>query len=108
MTQLELRFGQDIKRTQSVQIEVDGQSQVAYEGETIAAALLAAGKRVLHTTGSLATRGIYCGMGLCHGCLVTVNGVPNVRACVTLVQSGLKVETQHGPGTVEGALDGSS
>lgn len=107
MSKPELRFGQDVERTQAVQIEVDGQMQVAYEGETIAAALLAAGKLVLHTTESLSTRGIYCGMGLCNGCLVTVNGVPNVRACVTLVESNLKVETQHGPGRMEGALDES-
>jgi predicted molibdopterin-dependent oxidoreductase YjgC len=45
-------------------------------------------------------------MGVCHGCLVTVNGIPNVRACVTEVKPGLKVETQQGPGWLEGVLDG--
>jgi sarcosine oxidase subunit alpha len=108
MPKPDLRFGQDIERTQAVQIEVDGQMHIAYEGETIAAALLAAGVRVLHMTGTHAPRGVYCGMGVCHGCLVTVNGVPNVRACATLVEPGLKISTQHGAGWVEGTLHGSS
>ena len=40
-------------------------------------------------------------MGSCHGCLVTVNGQPNVRACVTLVEPGQKIELQDGPGRVD-------
>jgi predicted molibdopterin-dependent oxidoreductase YjgC len=100
-----LRFDQGIERTHPVTIEVDGQSYVAHQGETIAAALLAAGQRVLHTTETGLPRGIYCGMGVCHGCLVTVNGVPNVRACMTEVEPGLKIETQHGAGWMEGVLN---
>lgn len=107
MTQSDLRFGEDIRRGRPVEIEVDGKAQTAYEGETIAAALLAAGVRVLHMTASRAPRGVYCGMGVCHGCLVTVNGVPNVRACATLVAPGLKISTQHGAGWVQGTLDAS-
>lgn len=106
MSRPELRFNGAVRRTNPVQIEIDGQTHLAYEGETIAAALLAAGKRVLHVTEVGSTRGIYCGIGLCNGCLVTVNGIPNVRACATRVEPGLKVETQQGPGWLEGVLDG--
>ena len=43
-------------------------------------------------------RGYFCGMGVCHDCLVTVEGLPNVRACLTPVRDGLRVETQRGLG----------
>jgi len=97
MTQ-ELRRSTGVERGRRVAIEVDGQPLVAFEGETIAAALLAAGKRVLHTTRGHAPRGIYCNMGVCNSCLVTVDGEPNVRACVTLVAANLRIETQQGAG----------
>jgi NADH dehydrogenase/NADH:ubiquinone oxidoreductase subunit G len=32
-------------------------------------------------------------MGLCYECLVTVDGIPNVRACLTPVAEGMVVET---------------
>jgi len=101
MSQPDLRYSAGTQRINPVQIEVDGQSVVAYEGETIAVALLAAGKRLLHKTKTGAPRGVYCGMGLCNGCLVLVNGVPNMRACMTLVQPDLKIETQEGAGRKE-------
>ena len=99
MTTQDLRLGAGVTRGKPVPIEVDGQPFLAYEGETIAIALLAAGRRVLHTTRSHSPRGVYCHMGVCHSCLVTVDGVPNVRACVTLVAAHFKIETQHGAGT---------
>ena len=91
----DMRFGAGPQRAKTVRIELDGKPVDAFEGETIAAALLAEGKRVLNTTKSGSTRGIYCGMGLCQGCLMTVDGAPNVQACQTLVKPGLKVETQQ-------------
>lgn len=64
----------------------------AYEGETIAAALLAAGVRTLRVHEEKGTpRGIYCNIGHCYECRVTVNGIPTVRACMTLVQDGMEV-----------------
>ena len=98
MTTNDLRMGAGVARGKPVHLEVDGQPLVAYEGETIAIALLAAGRRVLHTTRGHAPRGVYCNMGVCQSCLVTVDGVPNVRACVTLVAAHLKIETQQGAG----------
>jgi len=73
---------------------VDGNACFAYQGETIAAALVADGKRVFRFSAKeKATRGLYCGMGVCFECLVTVNDVLNVRACMTAVEAGMKVET---------------
>ncbi len=90
------RIAAGIERGRQFEIEVDGKPVAAYEGETIAAALLASGVRTFrHTAKHDAPRGIFCGMGICFDCVMTVNGVPNVRTCVTQVEPGMKVETQR-------------
>jgi hypothetical protein len=74
-------------------------------GEPIAAALLATGHRVFRTMPRYGdARGGYCMVGRCADCLVVVNGVTNVRACVTPVAEGLDVRTQHGLGERDGEL----
>ncbi len=71
----------------------------AYRGESIAAALLAAGRRHSRLTTRLRERrGPYCVMGVCWECVVVVDGRPNVRSCVTPAAPDMRVETQHGPG----------
>jgi predicted molibdopterin-dependent oxidoreductase YjgC len=77
----------------------DGRPIVAEAGQSIAAALLAAGIRSWRTTrvdGS--PRGMFCGIGVCFDCLVTVDGRANVRACLTEARPGDRVETQRGTG----------
>lgn len=86
----------------TVQFTFDGREMRAHEGDTIAAAILAAGERCLRVTGRRSEpRGLFCGMGVCFDCLVQVNGRPNVQACRTIVTEGMRVETQHGAGVVE-------
>ena len=84
----------EVQRGKLIQISVDGKPIDAYEGETVAAALLSAGirafRRDAHTN---EPRGIYCGMGLCYECLVTVDGAHAVRACVTPIAAGMRIET---------------
>jgi sarcosine oxidase, subunit alpha len=68
----------------------------AREGDTVSAALLAAG--VLATSRSIKYRrhrGPYCLQGDCGTCLVRVDGGPNVRACMTPVRDGMRVEPQN-------------
>lgn len=73
----------------------------AEQGQSIGAALLAAGYRSLRTTRhGGAPRGLFCGIGICFDCLVTVNGQPNVRACLTEVRDGDEVRPQGGAGHV--------
>ncbi len=67
----------------SFTIMVNGRPVEAWPGESIAAVLLAAGRRVFRQTAGHAPRGFFCGMGICFDCLITLNGVPNVRSCVT-------------------------
>ena len=77
----------------------DGQPVVAEEGQTVAAALIATGRRSWRTTRvEGAPRGVFCGIGICHDCLVVVNGRPNVRACLAEVRNGDAVTTQEGTG----------
>jgi predicted molibdopterin-dependent oxidoreductase YjgC len=90
------RISTGIERGPQFDIEVDGRPVVAHEGETIAAALLASGIRTFrHTYKHDAPRGIFCGMGICFDCTMTVDGVPNVRTCVTPATPGMKVQTQR-------------
>ena len=98
----DFRIKSGITRGKEIEISVNGQAVRAFEGETIGAALTAAGIRELRRTEQLQDpRGLYCCMGTCHGCLVTVNSQPNVRACVTQVQTGQQITLQQGYGKID-------
>ena len=80
-------------------ITVDAQPLEARVGEPILAVLLANGMIATRTTEKYSSpRGLYCGIGLCTDCLVTVDGVPNIRSCVTAVRPDMMVSTQTGRG----------
>lgn len=87
-----------MRRGPAVTITVDGRTVTAYEGESVAAALLADGDLSTRTTMDGEPRGLFCGMGVCFDCLVIVDGVPSTRACVTWVRGGMDVARQAGPG----------
>jgi predicted molibdopterin-dependent oxidoreductase YjgC len=62
-------------------------------GATIGAALWAAGIHQWRTTRVLGRpRSLFCGIGQCFDCLVSVNGAPVVRACVTAARAGDRVQ----------------
>ncbi len=83
----------------------NGRALPARSGDSIAAALLAAGVTATRTTPvSGAPRGPYCMMGACFECLAVVDGRPNVQTCMTPVRAGMRVETQAGA-RVLGAVD---
>jgi len=91
-------LGRDLRKDM-VSIEVDGKVIPAYEGEPIAAALTASHIKVLRKTKKRKEpRGIFCARGICTDCVMTVNGTPNIRTCVTLVEKSMKIETQEGLG----------
>lgn len=96
---MDRRVDDGLQRGRAVQVVVDGEPMAAFEGESVAAALLAAGARVLRTTArDGAPRGLYCGMGVCFECVMTVDGRPNVRTCQTPVRDGMRIERQRGAG----------
>ncbi len=81
-----------VERGRPIQFFVDGESMHAYEGETIAAALTAAGRLVLRRSERTgAPRGVFCGIGVCFDCLVAVEGMGRVRSCMVAVRPGMRV-----------------
>ncbi|WP_329254116.1 (2Fe-2S)-binding protein [Actinoallomurus sp. NBC_01490] len=75
-------------------ITVDGEPLSGRDGQTIAGILIAAGHRSWRRAPSGAPRGVFCGIGVCFDCLVTVDGVRDVRACLRRARDGDVVTTQ--------------
>lgn len=89
----------DMEELSTVTITVDGKKLEAKEGEMILATLLAHGIIVnRYTKKHHEPRGIFCGIGQCTDCMMTVNGIPNIRTCITPVEEGMVVEVQNGLG----------
>ena len=85
-----------IDRTCPVAFEFDGASVEALDGDTIASALAAAGRSTFSRSFKYhRPRGLLCVSGRCPNCLVTVDGVPNVRACTRQVTAGMEVRAQN-------------
>jgi hypothetical protein len=70
----------------------EGRPLACAVGEPLAAALLRAGIVTFRRNRGAEPRGLFCGIGICHDCLVRVNGRPNVRACVAEALPGLQVQ----------------
>jgi len=80
-----------------VTITFEGEELSARRGDSVAAALLAAGHVVFRDTPvSGAGRGPYCMMGACFDCLVEIDGEPARQACMTEVREGMRVARQRG------------
>ena len=84
----------NVQRGPLIKLVVDGKPVDAYEGESVASALLAAGISTFRLSHKHQTpRSLYCGMGVCYECLVTINKVHAQRACVTSAADGMVIET---------------
>jgi len=78
-------------------VRVDGVELTAYEGDTVAAVLVRAGRvSWRRTRDGGRPRGLFCGVGSCQDCLLTVDGVAGVRACVAPVVPGTDITTSEG------------
>ncbi|WP_163970877.1 (2Fe-2S)-binding protein [Oceanobacillus halotolerans] len=83
------------QRKREVTITFNGTSYTALEGESIAAALLANNIRTLrYSEIAKSPRALYCGIGHCFECRVTVDGVRSKRACITTVKDGMFISSQ--------------
>jgi len=82
----------------STTITIDGRVVGARIGETVAAAAAAAGLTVLRHTADGDPRGLFCGMGICFDCAVTIDGRPDQRACLAKVDPGMEVRTREAAG----------
>ena len=81
-------------RGERVTIQVNGSPVSAYQGESVHAALMASGHLNLRKSRIQGEpRGIFCGMGVCYECLVTIDGKPNQRACMRTVEENMEIIT---------------
>ena len=81
-----------------VTFEYDGKPMEGYEGEPIAMALKSNGVEIhRYTTKLHKPRGLYCSIGRCTDCVMVVDGVPNVRTCMTALKEGMKVLSTASP-----------
>jgi hypothetical protein len=79
-------------------ITFDGEPIHVCTGQTVAAALIASGRSSWRRTRGDSPRGLFCGIGVCFDCLVTVNGARSARACLVTAAPGDVVVSEHGAG----------
>jgi hypothetical protein len=84
----------DVERGSALEIHVDGCPIPAFAGESVATALLTAGILSCQNYDGRPL-GVFCNIGQCYSCLMTIDGVSGVRACQISVRPGLKVETRR-------------
>ncbi|MFL4496225.1 (2Fe-2S)-binding protein [Streptomyces sp. VTCC 41912] len=82
------------RREEPLRITVDGEPVDGVAGQSIAGVLLAAGRLAWRRAPSGAPRGVFCGIGVCFDCLVTVGAERDVRACRRRARDGDVVTTQ--------------
>ncbi|MBO6937041.1 MAG: (2Fe-2S)-binding protein [Deltaproteobacteria bacterium] len=87
-----------------VTLRVDGKKVRAEAGENVATALVASGRWLFGRSVKYhRPRGPQCFVGRCDGCLLRVDGVPNVPSCTLTAREGMRIETQNVIGSA--ALD---
>jgi len=80
----------------------DGRPIETRAGDTVASALYRAGRRIFSRSFKYhRPRGLLCVAGRCPNCLVTVDGQPSVRACVTPIRDGMQVRHQNATPSLE-------
>ncbi len=99
---LEPQPGERIDRERRVGFTYQGAPLSGYAGDTVGSALFATGRRVFSRSFKYhRPRGLLCCSGRCPNCMMTVDGVPNVRVCVEPLREGADVRAQN----VLGSLD---
>ncbi|PKK96406.1 MAG: pyridine nucleotide-disulfide oxidoreductase [Tenericutes bacterium HGW-Tenericutes-3] len=80
----------------------EGKQVSGVEGDTIASALHALDVKILsYSIKNHRPRGFYCAIGNCASCKMIVNGVPNVKTCITPLESGMIIERQTNKGVIK-------
>ena len=100
MSRMPEQPGERIDRARAISFTFDGKTIPAFEGDTIASALYASGRRIFSRSFKYhRPRGELCGCGQCANSLVQIGGRPGVRACAEPVLDGMAVKhTNAKPG----------
>ena len=95
------RMNNAIPGSKTVTLTIEGKEIAAFQGDTVAAAMLVAGFAYTRITPvKEERRAPYCMMGICFDCIVEINDIPNQRACQILVQEGMRVNIQEKEGSL--------
>src|SRR5450631_1959723 len=79
-----------------VDIRFNGKPVPIQEGDTVASALYRAGQRIFTRSFKYhRPRGLRCCSGHCPNCLMNVDGIPNVRTCITPARAGMAIKHQN-------------
>jgi sarcosine oxidase, subunit alpha len=99
---LPVQPGERLNREREVTFSFCGKPIRAFEGDTLGSALFASGQRVFSRSFKYhRPRGLLCCSGSCPNCMMTVDGVPNVRICAEPVREGASVRQQNVWGSLE-------
>jgi sarcosine oxidase, subunit alpha len=99
---LDRRDGERLDRNSPVEFTFGGKTVRGFAGDTIGSALYADGRRVFSRSFKYhRPRGLLCCSGRCPNCMMTVDGVPNVRTCVEPIRAGADVRAQNVLGSVD-------
>ena len=91
-----------IDRSHEIRFFYEGQAVRGFAGDTIGSALFAAGRRIFSRSFKYhRPRGLLCCTGHCPNCLMTVDGIPNVRVCTTPLSEDTAVRSQNVRGSLE-------
>jgi sarcosine oxidase subunit alpha len=94
--------GERLDRGRELEFTFHGATVLGLEGDTVASALFGEGQRVFSRSFKYhRPRGLLCCQGTCPNCMLTVDGTPNVRACVTPLAEGMRVEGQNFRGSLD-------
>lgn len=89
----------DFKHGRKVAFTFEGKTLYGYEGEPVAASLVDNGILVFrYSLRKKRPHGFFCAIGKCSSCLMEVDGIPNVRTCITPLKEGMAIRRQKGKG----------
>ncbi|MFT4249614.1 MAG: (2Fe-2S)-binding protein [Pseudomonas sp.] len=77
-----------------LRLEVNGQPVDVPDGASVAAAVAVLGVPFRRSR-SGQPRAPLCGMGVCFECRVRIDGVAQLRACMTPARAGMRVQTDE-------------
>ncbi len=89
------------RRLTTIPFTFEGETLEGIDGEPVAAALAAAGIKDFHYSHTYReARGLFCGIGQCQECVMVIDGVPNIRTCITPLRKGMVIRRQIGRGDI--------
>lgn len=85
----------------ALQVDFEGRPIAARAGDSVAAALLAAGVLDFHANAvSGLPRAPYCMMGVCFDCVLEIDGIGGRQACLTPVVDGMRIRREAASGAL--------